>query len=54
MKKTQAKITPYDDKTFGTMIPGPFVRYMRTNLLWQFFRFISINLKMLRIIRKSH
>ena len=54
MKKTQAKIKPYDSKTFDTMIPGPFIRYMRTSLIWQFFRFIVINIKMLRIVAKSH
>jgi hypothetical protein len=34
--------------------PTGFTRFLRTNLLWQFFRFVLINLKMIRIIRLSH
>ena len=34
--------------------PTPFTQALRTNVLWQLFRFAMINLKMIRIIRKSH
>lgn len=34
--------------------PTGFTRYMRTSLLWQTVRFIVINLKMLKLIAKSH
>ncbi len=37
-----------------TMIPGRFARAMRTNLIWQFIRFVIINLKMLVVVSKSH
>lgn len=37
-----------------TMIPGKFARGMRTNLIWQFIRFVVINLKMLVVVSKSH
>jgi len=37
-----------------TMIPGQFARKMRTNLIWQFFRFMVINIKMLIVVGKSH
>jgi hypothetical protein len=54
MKKTQGNITPYDNKTFNTMVPGPFMRFMRTCKIWQFIRFVIINLKMIRVVAKSH
>jgi len=37
-----------------TMIPGKFAVRLRTCLIYQAFRFIVINLKMLVVIRKSH
>ena len=54
MKDVQKRITPYDKKTFDTMVPGPFIKFMRTCKIWQFLRFIIINLKMLRVVAKSH
>ena len=37
-----------------TMIPGAFVKKMRTCLLWQAVRFAVINIKMLIVVAKSH
>jgi hypothetical protein len=37
-----------------TMIPGKFARSMRTCVIWQFIRFVIINLKMLVVVSKSH
>ena len=37
-----------------TMIPGKFARTMRTCKIWQFIRFIIINIKMLIVVSKSH
>ncbi len=34
--------------------PTGFTRFMRTCLIWQFYRFIIINFKMLKLIGKSH
>jgi hypothetical protein len=34
--------------------PTRFTRYMRTSLLWQGIRFIVINLKILKLMAKSH
>jgi len=34
--------------------PTGFTRYMRTSLIWQSIRFIVINLKMLKLMSKSH
>ena len=54
-KKIQEEsIKPYDNKTFGTIIPGPFRRFLRTCKIWQFIRFIIINIKMLKVVSKSH
>ena len=34
--------------------PTGTTRFFRTFVPWQFLKFISINLKMIRMIRKSH
>jgi hypothetical protein len=34
--------------------PTGITKYMRSNILWQLFRFAVINLKMLKLMRKSH
>lgn len=33
-------------------VPTPFTQWLRTNPLWQLFRFLVINVKMLRMVRK--
>lgn len=37
-----------------TMIPGKFARAMRTCVIWQFIRFVAINIKMIIVVGKSH
>ena len=37
-----------------TMIPGKFARFLRTCVIFQFIRFLVINLKMITVVRKSH
>jgi len=37
-----------------TMIPGKFARSMRTCVIWQFIRFVIINVKMIVVVGKSH
>ncbi len=37
-----------------TMIPGAFARKMRTCVIWQFIRFVIINVKMIIVVSKSH
>ncbi|MBA1433245.1 MAG: hypothetical protein FAF04_06595 [Epsilonproteobacteria bacterium] len=37
-----------------TMIPGTFARKMRTCVIWQFIRFVVINIKMIIVVGKSH
>ena len=39
------------EKDFYPPIPTEFTMKMRTNLFWQFFRFIVINIKMIRMAR---
>jgi hypothetical protein len=43
-----------DPKMNLTMIPGKFARSMRTCLIWQFIRFVIINIKMIIVVGKSH
>ncbi len=53
MQRIEENIKPYD-QNFTTMVPTGFVKFMRTCIIWQFFRFIVINLKMLVVVSKSH
>ena len=46
-------LDPYSPQS-GTMIPGGLVKFMRTCVLWQFIRFLVINLRMTKLILKSH
>ncbi len=43
-------IRPYE-KDFYAPVPTEFTKSMRTNVIWQFYRFIVINLKMIRMTR---
>ncbi len=42
------------DKFSLTMIPGKFARFLRTCVIWQFIRFLVINIKMIIVVGKSH
>jgi len=46
-------IEPYSAE-FTTMVPTGFVKFFRTCVIWQFIRFIMINIKMTIVILKSH
>jgi len=37
-----------------TMMPGNFARSLRTCVVWQFIRFVIINVKMIIVVGKSH
>jgi len=37
-----------------TMIPGKFARFLRTCVIFQFIRFLVINIKMIIVVQKSH
>lgn len=53
MDKLEKNMQSYE-LSLSTMVPTKFVRYMRTNILWQSIRFVIINIKMLVVVRKSH
>ncbi len=42
------------EKFNTTMIPGKTARFFRTCLIWQFIRFVVINIKMIIVVGKSH
>ncbi len=52
-KKEEENFAKKDQFTL-TMIPSGFARKMRTCVIWQFIRFIAINIKMLVVVSKSH
>lgn len=43
---------PYQ-QAYYPPVPTGFTRYMRTSLIWQLFRFLVINVKMLQLMSKS-
>ncbi len=53
MKKEESNIKAYE-QNYTTMVPGAFAKKMRTCVIWQFFRFIVLNIKMLIVVSKSH
>jgi len=53
MKREELNFEKSDDFNL-TMIPGSFARKMRTCLIWQFIRFVVINIKMIIVVGKSH
>ncbi|HQV31334.1 MAG TPA: hypothetical protein PKV71_05630 [Calditrichia bacterium] len=43
--------TPYEQNYYPP-VPSNFVKKARTNFFWQLWRFLIINLKVLRMVRK--
>ena len=54
MAKPEEKNFERHDQFTLTMIPGAFARKMRTCVIFQFIRFVAINIKMLVVVSKSH
>ncbi|QOY55286.1 hypothetical protein HUE87_03350 [Candidatus Sulfurimonas marisnigri] len=54
MKKQEEVNFGKSDQFNLTMIPGRFAKAMRTNVIWQFIRFVIINIKMIIVVGKSH
>ncbi len=56
----EKKVTPEElnfqnnDKMNLTMIPSKYTRFLRTCVIWQFVRFVILNIKILIVVRKSH
>ncbi len=44
---------PYQ-QAYYPPLPTGLTRYMRTSLIWQTIRFLVINLKILKLMAKSH
>lgn len=40
------------EQTYYPPVPTEATKYWRTNLVWQFVRFLILNVKMLRMVRK--
>jgi hypothetical protein len=40
------------EQSYYPPIPTPFTQRMRTNVVWQLLRFVVINAKILRMVRK--
>jgi hypothetical protein len=53
MTEIEKRIKPYD-ANFTTMVPTRFVTFFRTCVIWQFIRFVMINIKMIIVVMKSH
>lgn len=45
------KRNPFEQNYYPP-VPTPFVRHLRTNWFYQFFRFLILNAKVLRMVRK--
>lgn len=53
MKQEEINFSKADNFNL-TMLPGRFAKAMRTCVIWQFVRFVAINLKMIIVVSKSH
>ncbi len=42
---------PYE-QSYYPPVPTGLTKFFRTNLVWQFFRFVMLNLRILRMVRK--
>ncbi|MBK8596752.1 MAG: hypothetical protein IPP07_27305 [Holophagales bacterium] len=54
MNETKSPVetrTPFG-QTYYPPVPTEFTKKMRTNLFWQLLRFVVINVKILRMVRK--
>ena len=53
MSEINTNREPYQ-QTYYPPMPTGFTRFMRTCLIWQFWRFLVINWKMLKLLANSH
>lgn len=45
------KITPYQPESYSP-VPTKFVQFLRVNFFWQIIRFLVLNIRMLKMVRK--
>ncbi|MEB4592400.1 hypothetical protein VSS37_15545 [Candidatus Thiothrix sp. Deng01] len=43
---------PYEQNYYPP-VPTPFTLYTRCSVCWQFFRFIALNIKMMKVVMRS-
>ncbi len=53
MKTEKEKFTPYSEHSFAT-VPGKATQFFRRFWLWQLWRFVVLNLKIMRIVIGGH
>lgn len=53
MKQEEVNFSKSDKFTL-TMMPSKFAKSLRTCVIWQFIRFIALNIKMIIVVGKSH
>jgi hypothetical protein len=53
-KETKPKNKEPYQQAYYPPVPTGFTRFMRSNLVWQFWRFLVINLKIFRLMFRSH
>ena len=51
---TKALAAPRSLQNIYATKPTAFTRWLRVSLVWQLIRFVVLNLKMIRIIARSH
>lgn len=51
MQESKELVKPYE-QTFFTAVPTKFTKYTRVSILYQIYRFIVLNIKILRMVRK--
>lgn len=52
-KAEKTVTSPYEQGYFPP-VPTGFTKFIRTCVVWQFMRFIIINIKMMKVVAKSH
>lgn len=48
-----SKFIPYSENSFAT-VPGKATKFFRKFWIWQIYRFIVLNLKIMRIVVRGH
>ncbi len=52
--KESEKVFEQEGQNFNSMVPGSTAKKLRTCIIWQFIRFVAINIKMIIVVSKSH
>lgn len=52
--KESETVFDLEGQNFNSMVPGKTAKALRTCVIWQFIRFVAINIKMVVVVSKSH